>query len=55
MVHPFLWFSQLPFSSVSLILRLVVSGVLADPARIDEEFRKAWLPYLSLWTKGYQP
>ena len=21
------------------------SGVLADPARIDEEFRKAWLPY----------
>ena len=20
-------------------------GVLADPARIDEEFRKAWLPY----------
>ena len=22
------------------------SGVLADPSRIDEEFRKAWLPYL---------
>ena len=21
------------------------SGVLADPARIDEEFRKAWIPY----------
>ena len=21
------------------------SGVLADPARVDEEFRKAWLPY----------
>ena len=21
------------------------SRVLADPARIDEEFRKAWLPY----------
>ena len=21
------------------------SGVLADPGRIDEEFRKAWLPY----------
>ena len=21
------------------------SGVLADPARIDEEFRKAWLPF----------
>ena len=23
------------------------SGVLADPARIDEEFRMAWLPYFS--------
>ena len=23
------------------------SGVLADPAGIDEEFRKAWLPYFS--------
>ena len=23
----------------------LVSGVVADPARIDEEFRKAWLPY----------
>ena len=21
------------------------SGVLSDPARIDEEFRKAWIPY----------
>ena len=31
------------------------SGVLADPAPIDEEFRKAWLPYfLSLWAKGSQ-
>ena len=30
---------------MSLILRLDGSGVLADPARIDEEFRKAWLPY----------
>ena len=27
--------------------------MLADPARIDEEFRKAWLPYfLSFWAKG---
>ena len=34
-----IWFPLLPFSSVSLILRL------ADPARIVEEFRKAWLPY----------
>ena len=30
MVHPYRWGG---------------SGVLADPARIDEEFRKAWLPY----------
>ena len=26
------------------------SGVLANPARIDEEFRKAWLPYF--WSSG---
>ena len=25
------------------------SGVLADPAKIDEEFRKAWLPYFCLF------
>ena len=36
-----IWFSLLPFFSVSLISRLVLS----DPARIDKEFRKAWLPY----------
>ena len=23
------------------------SGVLADPARTDEEFRESWLPYFS--------
>ena len=23
----------------------MVRGVLSDPARIDEKFRKAWLPY----------
>ena len=36
--------------------RLVVggSGVLADPDRIEEEFRKAWLLLLSLWAKGSQ-
>ena len=28
------------------------SGVLADPARIDEEFRKAWLPYFCRSVKG---
>ena len=26
-------------------LRPDLGGVLADPAGIDEEFRKAWLPY----------
>ena len=36
-----IWFPLLLFFSVSLISRLVV----LDPARIDEEFRKAWLPY----------
>ena len=40
-----IWFPLLPSFSVSLILRLVVLGVLADPARIDEEVRKAWLPH----------
>ena len=30
--------------------------VLADPDKIDEEFRKAWFPYfLPLWAKGGQP
>ena len=39
-------FPQLPFFNVSLVLLTPGgSGVLADPARIDEEFRKAWLPY----------
>ena len=33
----------------------LTSGVLADPAKIDEEFPKAWLPYFCLWAKGSQP
>ena len=40
-----IWFSLLLFSSVISILHLVVFGVLADPTRIDEQFRKAWLPH----------
>ena len=32
-------------SSVSPILRLVVLGCFLIHAKIDEEFRKAWLPY----------
>ena len=38
-------FSQLHFSSVRPHLTLGGSGVLADPNKIFEEFRKAWLPY----------
>ena len=34
-----------PFLQCEPRLTLGGSGVLADPARIDEEFRKAWLPY----------
>ena len=45
-----------PFLQCSRALTPVGSGVLADPAGIDEEFRKAWLPYfLSFWAKGDQP
>ena len=36
----------LPLFSTSLILLRGGSGVLADPAKIDEEFRKAWLPHI---------
>ena len=61
MVHPFQWLRPdlvppAPFLQCKPHLTPCGSGVLADPARIDEEFRKAWAPlFLSLWTKGYQP
>ena len=42
------------FCSVMLSSLPGGSGVLADPARIDEEFQKASL-FLSLWAKGDQP
>ena len=50
LVHPYKWLRPdlvppAPFFSVSRIFHLVVLGVLSDPSRIDEEFRKAWLPY----------
>ena len=50
MVHPYRWLrSDLvpPAPSLQCQLHLTPggSGVLADPARIDDEFRKAWLPY----------
>ena len=50
LVHPYKWlhpdlFLSAPFLQCKLHLTPGGSGVLADPARIDEEFRKAWLPY----------
>ena len=50
MVHPKRWLRPdlvppAPFLQCEPHLTSGGSGVLADPARIDEEFRKAWLPY----------
>ena len=51
LVHPFQWLRPdllvppAPFLQCEPHLTPGGSGVLADPARIDEEFRKAWLPY----------
>ena len=50
MVHPCKWLRPdlvppAPFLQCKPHLTPGGSGVLADPARIDEEFRKAWLPY----------
>ena len=50
LVHPYKWLRAdlvppSPFLQCDRALTPGGSGVLADPARIDEEFRKAWLPY----------
>ena len=50
LVHPCRWLRPdlvppAPFLQCRPHLTPCGSGVLADPARIDEEFRKAWLPY----------
>ena len=50
LVHPYRWLRPdlvppAPFLQCEPQLTPGGSGVLADPARIDEEFRKAWLPY----------
>ena len=42
-VHAYRWLA--PFLQCEPCLTPGGSGVLSDPARIDEEFRKAWLPY----------
>ena len=51
LIHPYKWLRPdlvppAPFLQCEPHLTPGGSGVLADPARIDEEFRKAWLPYL---------
>ena len=50
LVHPYKWLRPdlvppAPFLQCKPHLTPGGSGVLVDPARIDEEFRKAWLPY----------
>ena len=50
LVHPYRWHRPdlvppAPFLQCQLHLSPNGSGVLSDPAGIDEEFRKAWLPY----------
>ena len=50
LVHPYRWLRPdlvppAPFLQCEPHLTPDGSGVLSDPARIDEEFRKAWLPY----------
>ena len=40
-----IWFHLLPFFNASFILLLMVLVSLQILAGIDEEFRKAWLPY----------
>ena len=51
LVHPYKWLRPelvppAPFLQCQPHLSPSGSGVLSDPARIAEEFRKAWLPYL---------
>ena len=50
LVHPYKWLRPdmappAPFLQCKLHLTPGGSGFLDDPGRIDEEFRKAWLPY----------
>ena len=51
LVHPYKWLrldlvSPAPFLQCDPLITSGGSGVLADPGRIGEEFRKAWLPYI---------
>ena len=60
-VHPYKWLRPdlvppAPFLQCKLHLTPGGSGVLADPAEIDEEIPKGLASLiLSLWVKGYLP
>ena len=50
-MHPYKWLRPelvppAPFLECKPHITHGGSGVLADPVRIEKEFRKAWLPYL---------
>ena len=52
LVHPYRWLKPDLVPPASFLrcephLTVGLSGVVADPSRTDEEFRKAWLPYFS--------
>ena len=61
LVHPYKWLrAELvppsPFLQCDRALTPGGSGILSDPSRIDEEFRKGLASlFLSLWAKGGQP
>ena len=57
LVHPYRWLQPdlvppSPFVSCDPGITPGGSGVLSDPALIDEQFRNAWLPYLSRADRG---
>ena len=61
LVHPYRWLRPdlvppAPFLQCDPHITPGGSGVLADPCRIDEEFRRAWFPslFLPFWAKGDQ-
>ena len=56
-VHPYKWLRPdlvppAPFLQCDPLSTPGGSAVLADPGRIDKEFRKAWLPYFVALGKG---
>ena len=52
-VHPYRWLKpDLPFLCCDPGLTIDGSGVISDPDRIDEQFRKAWLPFFCRAGRG---